>query len=159
LILAMGIGFVTAAPQPALPEQLLEHYYIIQKSLASDSLAGISAAAAQISKLSRAAAAKDSPAKPQLTALANAAAKLEATDLKSARNGFGYLSDGLIAFMKATQAKSNPPFQFYCAMVKKNWLQTDKQTRNPYYGSSMLTCGELVQSSSSNEQPIGHAHH
>ena len=26
-------------------------------------------------------------------------------------------------------------------MVKKHWLQTDKEIRNPYYGSSMLTCG------------------
>jgi hypothetical protein len=30
-------------------------------------------------------------------------------------------------------------------MVKKNWLQPDKSVRNPYYGSSMLTCGELVK--------------
>ena len=156
LVSAMAIGFVMASPPSALHEQLLEHYYAIQKSLAADSIAGIPAAAAQIAKLSRSATAKDSPAKPELTPLANAAAGLESTDLKSARDGFGELSDRLIAFMKAKKAKSDPPYQFYCPMVKKYWLQADQQTRNPYYGSSMPKCGELVKA----VQPaMKHSHH
>jgi hypothetical protein len=44
-------------------------------------------------------------------------------------------------------------------MVKKNWLQADKEIRNPYYGSSMLKCGELVQASQPKAAPIEHTHH
>ncbi|MFP6646637.1 MAG: hypothetical protein VCF24_24210 [Candidatus Latescibacterota bacterium] len=29
----------------------------------------------------------------------------------------------------------------YCPMVSAPWLQTEMDLRNPYYGSSMLTCG------------------
>jgi hypothetical protein len=94
-----------------------------------------------------------------LMAVANAAAKLQTTDLKSARNGFGELSDSMIAYLQATRAKRNPPFQFYCPMVKKNWLQPDKNVRNPYYGSSMLTCGDLVQAGQSVKQNMGHNSH
>lgn len=145
LFLLATMGLAVAGPQPGLSEQLLGKYYGIQKSLAADSIAGVSASAAQIADISRRAAAKESRTKTQLMALANAAAKLRATDLKSARNGFGDLSDSLIAYLQAAQSKGNPPFQFYCSMVKKSWLQSDMETRNPYYGSSMLKCGELVQ--------------
>ncbi len=31
----------------------------------------------------------------------------------------------------------------YCRMVKKFWLQKGDQIANPYYGSSMLRCGEF----------------
>lgn len=145
LFLLATMGLAVAGPQPGLSEQLLGKYYGIQKSLAADTTAGVSASAAQIADISRRAAATKPQAKTQLTALANAAAKLRATDLKSARNGFGDLSDSLIAYLQATQSGGNPPFQFYCPMVKKSWLQSDREIRNPYYGSSMLKCGELVQ--------------
>jgi hypothetical protein len=28
-------------------------------------------------------------------------------------------------------------------MIKKSWIQKDDAIKNPYYGSSMLTCGEI----------------
>jgi hypothetical protein len=158
-LLMTCVRLVAAGSPPILAEQLLGHYYIIQKSLASDSIEGVSASAAKMADISRRAAATEPHAKAQLTALANAAAKLRATDLKSARNGFGELSDGLLAYLQATQAKRNPPYQFYCSMVKKNWLQPAKETRNPYYGSSMLKCGELIQSGQSVGQHMGPNHH
>jgi hypothetical protein len=157
--LAVAIGSVMAGPPSTSPEQLLGHYYLIQKSLASDSISGVSASAAQMADISRRAAATEPQAKTQLTALANAAAKLQATDLKSARNGFGELSDGLIGYLKAAKAKRNPPYQFFCPMVKKNWLQPEKEIRNPYYGSSMLKCGELIQSDQTTGQHAEHNHH
>jgi hypothetical protein len=159
IFLVFAIGWAMAAPQPGLSEQLLGQYYLIQKSLASDSVAGISTPTAQLADISRRAATSATAAKTQLTNLANSAAKLQVTDLKSARNGFGDLSDALVAYLQATQAKRNPPYQFYCPMVKKNWLQPDREIRNPYYGSAMLKCGELIQASQSVEQPMEHNHH
>ena len=31
----------------------------------------------------------------------------------------------------------------YCPMADKPWLQKDKDIKNPYYGSAMLTCGSF----------------
>jgi hypothetical protein len=143
-ILATMVGTI-AAGVPSISEQLLEPYYSIHKSLASDTSKGVSTSAAQIEKISREAAGKDLQMKSQLVALADAAAKLQTSDLKSARNGFGELSDKLIAYLQKAKAQHNPPYQVYCPMLKKNWLQADKEIRNPYYGSSMPTCGELVE--------------
>ena len=138
-------GLALAGSPAASLEQLLGQYFMIQKSLAADSVKDVSQSAAGIVKIGREAAAADSGAKAQLAAISEAAAKLNNADLKTARKEFGTLSDRVIAYLKASGAKRNPPYQFYCPMVKKSWLQPDKQTRNPYYGSSMLTCGEIVQ--------------
>jgi hypothetical protein len=157
-LLLVGVSGM-AAGGLSLPDQLLGQYFLIQKNLASDSIKGVSAAVARITEISRRAATSETHAKPHLIALANAAAKLRATDLKSARNGFGALTDSLIGFLQATQAKTNPPYQFYCPMVQKHWLQPDKEVRNPYYGGSMLKCGELVQSGQAAGQLGGQNNH
>jgi hypothetical protein len=143
LTIAAFVQAAVAVPSPAI-NQMLAPYYTIQRSLASDSMNGVATSAAELAKLSREAAATEQDGKAQLLALADAAAKFNAADLKSARDGFGDLSDKLIAYLQASKAPKNPPYQYYCSMVKKNWLQPDKGARNPYYGSSMLTCGELV---------------
>lgn len=159
------MSLAVAGTMAAGTDQLLGQYYSIQKSLASDSVNGIAVSASEIAKISRQAAGTETQAKVQLLALSDTAAKFNATDLKSARNGFGDLSDKFIAYLKASGSKTNPPYQFYCSMVKKNWLQPDKTTRNPYYGKSMLTCGELVQAEKTNDQmmdmpgmDMGHHH-
>jgi hypothetical protein len=139
------VALTLASSAPAAADQLLGQYFSIQRSLASDSVSGVQAAAVQIAKLSRQEAATQAAERAQLLALAGSASKLNASNLKAARTGFGDLSDKLIAYLKASKAKRNPPFQFYCSMAKKNWLQPDNAVRNPYYGSAMPTCGELVK--------------
>jgi hypothetical protein len=156
LFLIFTVGLMSARPQSGLSDQLLGRYYGIQKSLASDSIAGVSAAAAKIADLSRRAVTNEPQAKTQLKALAVAADKLRTNDLRSARSGFGELTDRMIAYLQAIHARANPPYEFYCPMVKKNWLQADKDVRNPYYGNSMLKCGEPVQPGLSVEKNTGH---
>lgn len=139
------IGSSVAGATPTNVEQILGQYFLIHQSLVADSVNGVSQSAVAIQKISHQASLSDAAAKTQLNALSEAAARLQTNDLKTARKEFGDLSDQLITYLKTAAAKRNPPYQFYCPMVKKNWLQPDKQVRNPYYGSSMLTCGELVQ--------------
>jgi len=134
------IGSAVAGTAPTNVEQILSQYFLIHQSLAADSVNGVSQSAVAIPKISHQASLSDAAAKTQLNALSEAAARLQTNDLKTARKEFGDLSDQLITYLKTTGAKRNPPYQFYCPMVKKNWLQPDKQVRNPYYGSSMLTC-------------------
>lgn len=68
----------------------------------------------------------------------------ESKDLKSQREHFSSLSDGMIALAKSTKLSTEPVYQQYCPMKKANWLSSDKAIKNPYYGSSMLTCGKIV---------------
>ncbi len=159
LILVLVSGSVLAGTQPGLLDRLLGQYYLIQQKLASDSTTGIPAAAQRMADISRQAAAAYPKAETQLAAIEAAAVKLQAADLKFARNVFGELSGNLISFLQNSQVQPNPPYQFYCPMVKKNWLQSDKEIRNPYYGRSMLTCGELVQALKSAGQNVKNGTH
>ncbi len=65
-LLMAAIGSVMAGPPSTLPEQLLEQYYSIQKSLASDSINDIAASAAQIASISRKAAATEPRVQTQI---------------------------------------------------------------------------------------------
>jgi hypothetical protein len=144
LIAVLVVSAVSVAEPGSPADRILQQYYAIHKSLAGDSVNGVAAAAAKIAEISSSASVTDTKAKAQLTSLSRAAAGLQKADLKSARDNFGELSKQLAAYLQ-TAAPSQKPYQFYCSMAKKGWLQPDKNTRNPYYGGSMLTCGELVK--------------
>ncbi len=67
-----------------------------------------------------------------------------ATDLKTAREAFGALSDAVIAAAKAEGWKDLSDVKLaFCPMVNRSWLQKDEKIRNPYYGAGMLECGEF----------------
>lgn len=67
-----------------------------------------------------------------------------ASDLDAARDAFYELSKPLVRWRKA--AIVEVPTVAYCPMAKRSWLQPDGELGNPYYGQSMLTCGETVES-------------
>jgi hypothetical protein len=140
---ALLVGGVAPAATPASAAAgILEQYFVIHENLAGDTTAGIQAAALKLAKLSRQAAAQDPKVGAQLAAVSQAAIRLQTGDLKTARNEFGELSKRVTAWLQA--AGGEKPHQFYCSMANKGWLRQDRQTRNPYYGKSMLTCGELI---------------
>jgi hypothetical protein len=71
-----------------------------------------------------------------LNKLAQTAAN--AADIKSMRSAFKPLSEAV--------AKLELPKGYVvasCPMVPASWVQKDGDIRNPYYGSSMLTCGTI----------------
>jgi hypothetical protein len=78
-------------------------------------------------------------------AIAKAVGAVEAAaDLKAAREAFGPLSDAVIAAAKAAGwADLRDVKVAYCPMAKRSWLQKGDRIRNPYYGSTMLECGEF----------------
>jgi hypothetical protein len=130
-------GFVPASPSDAM-KAVVGSYLQIQRALAADKTAGVPEAAKAIA----AQAAKMGTDGQSILA---AAKKLEtAADIEAARTAFGELSEGVIAAGKAEGWKDLPDVKVaYCPMVKKPWLQTEDTIRNPYYGSTMLTCGEF----------------
>lgn len=128
---------------------VVQPYLKIQDALARDTTEGVAEAA----KALGAAAAKLEPAKVNgehaghytdvpaklgegATALAGAA------DLAAAREVFKGLSKPM--GMWATMAKPDGIDLVYCPMAKGGWLQKTGDIRNPYHGSEMLACGEVV---------------
>lgn len=78
--------------------------------------------------------------------LSNDAGKISATkDLKKQREYFANLSSNMASVAKTFKLSNKPVYIQYCPMKKASWLSTEKQIRNPYYGSSMLTCGEVTE--------------
>ncbi|KAA5532328.1 DUF3347 domain-containing protein [Taibaiella lutea] len=61
---------------------------------------------------------------------------------------FKNLSDSLYAFVKNHETTRLQLYRYYCPMALNGkggwWLSTSKKVENPYFGSKMLTCGELV---------------
>ncbi len=73
-----------------------------------------------------------------------------AGDIEAIRTTFAPLSENMMSAAK----RFGPPlggtlYQVKCSMAFDNqgatWLQPDEQIRNPYFGSMMLQCGEVVE--------------
>ena len=107
-----------------------EHYLAIQEALSGDQLPDAQAAAARLEKSIR-----------DQKILANQARQIKvASDLEEARKAFKALSETLIAKSKGALGPASEVVS--CSMAKARWIQKKGKIRNPYYGKSMLTCGE-----------------
>ena len=124
-----------ARPLPPMIDQAIA----IQSALAHDSIDGLRARAAALRQAARAAGAK-------AASIERAAAALETqTTIANARREFGVMSEALVAYLKTTGTPLAQGVRVaYCPMVRKPWLQMDGPLANPYYGSTMLSCGEFT---------------
>ncbi len=62
------------------------------------------------------------------------------------RPHFVELSDLIIASAKQHQTQIDQSlFIIHCPMVDAKWLQTNDDTRNPYYGHKMIACGNITE--------------
>lgn len=78
--------------------------------------------------------------------LSKDAGKISSTkDLKKQREYFVDLSSNMATVAKSLKLVNQPIYLQYCPMKKAAWLSSEKLIRNPYYGSSMLTCGEVTE--------------
>lgn len=138
LSVAVALVGVVSVHAAELPKALVDPYLQVQAALAADTFNGVAAKAAAIATAA-AALGKDAEK------LVEGARKLAAAkDIAAARNAFGEVSDALVAYADKTKSQLGPDVRVaYCPMVDKPWLQKDKEIRNPYYGSSMLTCGSF----------------
>jgi len=136
------IGIVTvslAHDHAASPLQTaLEQYVKIQTALAGDSLKGVSEAAAAIAETAK----NNSGALPEAVMM-QAEAIGKAPDIKAARVALKPLSMSLISAASALKDKTGHYYEAFCPMAGAAWIQADKKVANPYYGASMLTCGEI----------------
>ena len=118
-------------------KSVYDDYLKIQVSLANDSMGGVAENANAIAKAVHA----DANVLPnEIASEAEVVAK--ASDLTAARTAFKPLSNLLVQYLADHHAK-DAYVQVYCSMAKANWLQADKNVKNPYLGQAMSGCGEI----------------
>lgn len=69
----------------------------------------------------------------------------KAGTLDKQRAAFNDVSTTFWKVVKASDGLDEPVFYQYCPMKKGYWLSSEKQIKNPYYGSAMLACGKVVE--------------
>ena len=147
-----------AAAGPAFV-RLLTHYEPIRLALFQDSTAGIADHAARLQQeleglaagfdAARTGVAGDADvARKALQEMAAAAGQLaRAGNLEGARAAFYELSKALVRYRAQLDPSELPADSgrvAYCPMARKSWLQPAGPIGNPYYGSEMPTCGQIV---------------
>lgn len=137
--------------------RVLAAYLAIQSALASDDMAAATVAVGQAR-----AALDDLDKKPaegegheQWTDLAAAlrrtlAGAAEAKTIEALRRGFAVLSEQMIdGARRFTAPGAARVFVLHCPMAFNNrganWLQPDREVRNPYFGSAMPRCGSVEE--------------
>jgi Cu(I)/Ag(I) efflux system membrane fusion protein len=138
-------------------EKVFSGYFVMQESLAKDQF---DEAIAGVSKIKEALAGVDMKllSGTQHDVWMKHAAALKkilsdaskAGDIELLRQAFVMLSEQMFVVGR----QFGPPgksalYQLKCPMAFNNrgatWLQQDKDTRNPYFGSAMLKCGDVIE--------------
>ena len=69
-------------------------------------------------------------------------------ELEDIRKDFIAVSDKMIFIAQNFDASENPMYIQHCPMANTSkgadWLSLNKLIKNPYFGSSMLSCGEVI---------------
>jgi hypothetical protein len=65
-------------------------------------------------------------------------------DLKKQRETFKSVTKSTYDLIKVSKS-TEVVYKQYCPMADADWLSKEKAVKNPYYGSSMLTCGNVVE--------------
>jgi hypothetical protein len=130
--------------------ELINNYYILKNALvngqADKAAAGATALVNSINKMeldnvSTEAKKTFQSLQPQLLAAANTLAASK--EINKQREVFSGLSENMISLLKAVKTVAQPVYVQYCPMKKAYWLSAEQAIKNPYYGSSMLTCGSV----------------
>ena len=150
-VAAFGIAQPVIAQQANSLSPILDCYYGVKNALvAGDS----KAAAAKAADMMKAVGSVDMKALPMKDHMAYMSLKdklsfdarhiSESSDIAHQREHFAPLSVNMSAFAKQAHLSAEPVYQEYCPMKKAYWLSSDSSVKNPYYGSSMLSCGKVT---------------
>jgi Cu(I)/Ag(I) efflux system membrane fusion protein len=129
-------------------------YLDAQESLAADDLGGFSQAAADLRTALGFVEEAGLVGEP-LGAWRRAAASLRVepgiTDIERARARFEGMSEAVISLQRRFGHRGSEEWRLaHCPMAFNNkgadWLQRGEQINNPYFGASMLRCGEIRES-------------
>ena len=132
-------------------EQLYRAYFTIQESLANDNTPPADAVTSLHETASELVAGDALPAefRVEIEKIIEPSEHLHHLELPAARVSFKPISHAVVTLAAHLRgdAAGEPFTHFYCPMVQGgggDWLQSTADLRNPYFGSEMLTCGELA---------------
>lgn len=74
----------------------------------------------------------------------------ESPSIAHQREHFASLSKNMAVVVKGLKANTAVVYEQYCPMKKASWLSETADVKNPYYGKSMLTCGEVKETFAAN---------
>ncbi len=138
-LIAITTSHKSSAQDTTKGSQLLSHYYALKDALVAGNA---TQAASHAEAFLNTAKGVDNKAPSELV---KDAGKISGTkDLKKQREHFADLSKNMTTLAKAVKLTDQPVYLAYCPMKKASWLTSEKVIKNPYYGSSMLTCGEIT---------------
>ncbi len=141
LALALPLIALAAPAGGSQAADVLKEYGAMYEALVTNKTEGVAESAAKIAAIAGDCAGTGAVAK-ECGALASAAKKVVGKDLEALRAQFKELSVAADGYLRAVEA---PGWSlYYCPMADGYWLQTAEGVRNPYYGPSMLKCGEKV---------------
>jgi len=145
VVLTSFTGIVSAAmAAQAAPEDVVAAYLAIQEKLAGDSAHEVAASADELAAAARELAKQGKHSK-DLQAIAAAAGRMEGADLDALRSAFDAVSRAMVAYAQKARLGLGLGL-YYCPMKDAYWLQRGDHIRNPYYGKSMLGCGQKAES-------------
>lgn len=125
--------------------QLLSLYYNIKDALVAGNTNVASSKAQAFVQVANSIDHKIFP-EGNINALLKDAGKISDTkDINKQREYFINFSTNMALAAKAVKLSDQPIYQAYCPMKKAYWLSSEKAIKNPYYGSAMLTCGQVTE--------------
>jgi len=152
MIAIFSISSVNAQTNVLKKDAVLIAYYDVKNALVSDNATATNAKAKDLLAAITAFPA-DQLSAADKTNWTKYAAKLqfdgrhiaESSNIAHQREHFASLSENMFAAVKALKLNTAIVYRTYCPMKKSYWLSEAAAIKNPYYGSEMLTCGEVKQ--------------
>jgi hypothetical protein len=148
-----------AAEAPAdASSRVLASYLRVGAELAADRPEPAAREAKLLAAAAEAAAkSSEGEAKAVLGRAAAAASRITGSDIAADRKAFLALSEAMMSHVEQSGTAGLKVHAFHCSMYPGSWMQASATAANPYYGKSMLRCGEprIVPGSSGPPHPAG----
>lgn len=148
------------AIEPAYVDMLLDPYFEMQASFASDDLEGVKSNSKKFKMMLGHGPSFEEA--PSLADLSDESVKIiNSKDIKTARVAFHVISKDIAKMVEhvGTSGKSDV-IKMSCPMAFDNkggtWLQNDSDLRNPYFGAMMLKCGSIDERLATGKGGYGH---
>ena len=127
------------------PSQLLHSYLDIKNALVADNANTASMKAEEFVKTLNGIDPKIINEATRDALLKDASHISKTKDIAHQREHFATFSTNMYALAKTVKLTTQPVYYAYCPMKKTRWLSTEIAIKNPYFGSSMLTCGKVEE--------------
>ena len=138
------LGCTADATAPAAPAAgIVPSYIEMSAELAGDRLDAVAALSGEMQKH-----AKALEGKPGIAKVTAALPGLARNDLTWVRDAYKNVSDGMIEYMRAEASTQAGNVIVFCPMAYLDkgalWVQAEGKIANPYFGASMLRCGNKL---------------